>query len=131
MNFNDLSKLIKEKDSSGVGKINYQDFCKWLGTAIHMSESFVFRHDSQKNPQFDLNAARDEKTKGIDKRAAQQSLLKGDNETKIIEKIKTQWKTMRKAFMDLNMEKSGKISKKEFKFFLNFWGMEISDKDCD
>jgi Ca2+-binding EF-hand superfamily protein len=31
---------------------------------------------------------------------------------------------MRKAFMDLNIEKTGKISKREFKFFLNFWGMD-------
>lgn len=31
--------------------------------------------------------------------------------------------------MDLNIEKTGKISKKEFKFFLNFWGMDIPEKD--
>jgi len=29
--------------------------------------------------------------------------------------------------MDLNVEKTGKISKKEFKFYLEFWGMDISD----
>ena len=28
--------------------------------------------------------------------------------------------------MDLNIEKTGKISRREFKFYLNFWGM---DKD--
>jgi hypothetical protein len=28
--------------------------------------------------------------------------------------------------MDLNVEKTGKISKKEFRFYLNFWGMDIS-----
>lgn len=31
--------------------------------------------------------------------------------------------------MDLNIEKTGKISLKEFKFFLNFWGMDIAEKD--
>ena len=31
--------------------------------------------------------------------------------------------------MDLNIEKTGKISIKEFKFFLNFWGMDIAEKD--
>lgn len=36
---------------------------------------------------------------------------------------------MRKAFMDLNIEKTGKISKKEFKFFLNFWGLDIKDAE--
>jgi hypothetical protein len=29
--------------------------------------------------------------------------------------------------MDLNIEKSGKISMRELKFYLNFWGMEISE----
>ena len=31
--------------------------------------------------------------------------------------------------MDLNIEKTGKISKKEFSFFLNFWGLEISEAE--
>ena len=30
--------------------------------------------------------------------------------------------------MDLNIEKTGKISQRELKFYLNFWGMEISDR---
>jgi Ca2+-binding EF-hand superfamily protein len=31
--------------------------------------------------------------------------------------------------MDLNIEKTGKISEKEFKFYLEFWGMAISERD--
>jgi Ca2+-binding EF-hand superfamily protein len=31
--------------------------------------------------------------------------------------------------MDLNLEKTGKISKRELKFFLNFWGMEITEEE--
>lgn len=31
--------------------------------------------------------------------------------------------------MDLNIEKTGKISEKELKFYLEFWGMSISDRD--
>lgn len=45
----------------------------------------------------------------------------------ILEKMKIQWKTIRKAFMDLNHEKTGTISKTEFKFFLNYWGIEMSE----
>ena len=33
--------------------------------------------------------------------------------------------------MDLNVEKTGKISKKEFRFYLNFWGMDISQEIFD
>lgn len=43
--------------------------------------------------------------------------------------MKIQWKTLRKAFMDLNIEKTGKISKREFRYFLNFWGMNISEDE--
>jgi Ca2+-binding EF-hand superfamily protein len=33
--------------------------------------------------------------------------------------------------MDLNIEKTGKISKKEFRFYLNFWGMDIKQDVFD
>ena len=49
-------------------------------------------------------------------------------EAKILDKIKFQWKTSRKAFMDLNTQKTGKISRKEFKDILNFWGLTIEDE---
>lgn len=49
-NFNDLKKLITEKDSTGRGMLGYADFSKWVGNSIHQSEGFYFRHDSVKNP---------------------------------------------------------------------------------
>ena len=52
-NFNDLKKLISEKDSSGLGRLGYTDFSKWVGNSIHQSEGFYFRHDSVKNPQYE------------------------------------------------------------------------------
>jgi len=53
INFNDLKKLICDKDHKKRGRLSYMDFSKWLGNAIHMSEGFYFRHDSIKNPQYD------------------------------------------------------------------------------
>jgi len=131
LNFIDLKKLMMDKDHLKRGKLNYSDFSRWLGSAIHMSEGFLFRHDSVKNPMYERNLAKQDFNKGSDKKEAAQCLLKGDIEAKILEKIMFQWKTLRKAFMDLNIEKTGKISKKEFKFFLNFWGMEISEADVN
>jgi hypothetical protein len=61
---------MKDKDSLGRGKINYSDFSKWLGSAIHMSEGFFFRHDSIKNPHYELNLLRMEKDQGPDKKIA-------------------------------------------------------------
>ena len=49
----DLKKLLKEKDSTGKGKLNYADFSEWLGQQIHWCEGFYFRHDSIKNPQYE------------------------------------------------------------------------------
>ncbi len=50
LNFNDLKKLMIDKDSKKMGRLGYMDFSKWLGNAIHQSEGFYFRHDSVKNP---------------------------------------------------------------------------------
>lgn len=61
LNYNDLKKLMIDKDSSKQGKISYADFSKWLGNAIHMPEGFYFRHDSVKNPQYDFNLIQEAK----------------------------------------------------------------------
>ena len=50
LNYNDLKKLLQDKDSKKEGRLSYMDFSKWLGSAIHQSEAFYFRHDSIKNP---------------------------------------------------------------------------------
>ena len=36
LNYNELKKLMNDKDSKKVGRINYPDFSKWLGNTIHM-----------------------------------------------------------------------------------------------
>lgn len=35
LNFNDLKKLLIHKDSNSLGRLNYQDFSKWVGNSIH------------------------------------------------------------------------------------------------
>ena len=46
---------------------------------------------------------------------------------KVLQKMYEQWGTMRKAFMNLNQGKSGKITRTELKFYLNHWGMQVPD----
>ena len=53
--FKDMELLMKQRDSKRVGKLDFKDFCKWMGTAIEPSEGFIFRHDSVKNPQYEKN----------------------------------------------------------------------------
>ena len=51
-----LEIMIKMHTSkSHQTRINYNDFCAWLGSAIEPTETFYFRHDSKKNPQFEIS----------------------------------------------------------------------------
>lgn len=45
---------------------------------------------------------------------------------KIKSKIFTQWKTIRKAFMSMDVSHSGVISQDDFKFYLTHWGVSAS-----
>ena len=53
-----------------------------------MSEGFYFRHDSIKNPQYERFLQYEEKNKGLDKKITNETLLKGDIEDTILEKMK-------------------------------------------
>mmetsp|Transcript_2118 Transcript_2118/g.2000 ORF Transcript_2118/g.2000 Transcript_2118/m.2000 type:complete len:242 (+) Transcript_2118:694-1419(+) len=123
--FNDLKKLIMEKDSSKLGRLGYSDFSKWVGNSIHQSEGFYFRHDSIKNPQFEQNLQNQE-WKNEQKAEVSQVLMNEHLEKTIIDKIKVQWKTIRKAFIDLNKEKGGAILPKELMFYFNHWGLSLT-----
>jgi hypothetical protein len=50
VDFKDLETLLKNRDSYKRGKLDFKDFCKWMGTTIEPCEGFYFRHDSVRNP---------------------------------------------------------------------------------
>lgn len=45
-----LEILIKLNTKGRKNRVNYNDFCAWLGPSIEPTETFFFRHDSKKNP---------------------------------------------------------------------------------
>lgn len=53
----DLLKIMENVNSrkDGTGKINYADFSKWMGNEIHNLASFIFRHDSRRNPEYEVH----------------------------------------------------------------------------
>lgn len=53
IDYDDLKKLIRDKDTKKKGLLSYSDFSRWIGGTINQPEGFYFRHDSRKNPQFD------------------------------------------------------------------------------
>ena len=52
INYADLVKIMESVNSKadGSGKLTYADFSKWVGNRIHNLASFIFRHDSKRNP---------------------------------------------------------------------------------
>jgi hypothetical protein len=46
----------------------------------------------------------------------------------VLDKMQFQWKTLRKAFMDLNMEKTGSIMPEELRFYFQHWGLNLNDE---
>lgn len=55
IDYNDLTKIMENVSSrkDGSGKLNYADFSLWVGNEIHNLATFIFRHDSKRNPQFE------------------------------------------------------------------------------
>lgn len=47
---------------------------------------------------------------------------------KILEKFQNQWKSIKKAFSDLNKGKTGAINPDELKSYLTHWGLPISEE---
>lgn len=86
-NYNDLKKIIMDKDSKKLGKIGYSDFSKWLGNTIHQSEGFYFRHDSIKNPQYDKQVEKDNNNLGHSKQVASQILIDQNLEKTVLDKM--------------------------------------------
>lgn len=126
IDYYDLKKLMTDKDSKHVGKIGYTDFSRWLGGCIHQTSGFYFRHDSIKNPDFEL--AEERHAKKFNKEDTQAIIAANlgnheELETKVMEKMKFTWSRIRKAFSNLDLDKSGFISKENMQLYFSSWGL--------
>jgi Ca2+-binding EF-hand superfamily protein len=127
LDFRDLRTLIKNRDSKRKGKIDFKDFCKWMGEAIQPSETFYFRHDSLRNPQYEDNLFKQDQNNGDNKKKVSDKIMNSNLMKRILDKIQTQWKTLKKAFSDLNQGKNGWISEVDLKKYLDNWGFNITE----
>ena len=126
IDFYDLKKLMQDKDSKHVGKIGYTDFSRWLGGCIHQSSGFYFRLDSIKNPDFESAEMRHAKKFNKEDMQAIIASNLGNHEeleTKVMEKMKFTWSRIRKAFANLDLDKSGFISKENLQLYFSSWGL--------
>ena len=127
IDFNELKKLMMHKDKKKQGSLDYTDFSKWMGSSIEPSAGFYFRHDSVKNPQFEKNLEdvwnkNEKNTKVVRDKMTEANFLK-----KFVEKVQFQWKTLKKAFTDLNTAKSGAIMPTELRNYMKHWGYYLND----
>lgn len=130
----DLVKVMEQSNSrkDGTGRLSYADFSRWMGNEIHNLASFIFRHDSKKNPVQDQYMKKQELAKGRDKKIAAQSIIKDEDVLdKLINKIRQQWNTVRKAFSDFNTDNDPYIDRDELIFFLEHWGFPLSDTQAN
>jgi Ca2+-binding EF-hand superfamily protein len=124
IDYADLHKLIKDKDSKHVGQLSYTDFSKWLGCAVHQISGFYFRHDSVKNPPFESYQQKQERKYSKEGTATIVAANLGDHselEKKVMEKMKFSWKRVRTAFAQINISKTGFITRDDLQLFFAPW----------
>lgn len=130
IDYPDLVKIMERANvrKDGTGRLNYPDFSMWMGNEIHNLASFIFRHDSKRNTNFEQHMKIQEKLKGMDKKLAAEAIMPDVHIlTKLIDKIKQQWSTVRKAFKDFNEDNDPFIDKSELIFFLQHWGFPLTE----
>ena len=126
-----LEYLVKLRCKQDHTTISYAKFCTWLGTSIEPTEAFYFRHDSQKNPQYDLNM---QKAVGpiLKTQEGLRGLLTGDAQTfkeKFLNKVKLQYRTLKKCFYELDRQHKGHVTLDQFDEIINSWGFAAKEKD--
>ena len=130
----DLVKIMESVNSKadGSGRLNYNDFSRWMGNEIHNLASFIFRHDSKRNPDMEMYLKEQERRKGPDRAAAAATAMhQGDVLPKLIEKIRQRWATVRKAFKEFNEDNDPYIDRAELYAFLVHWGFPIDEAQTD
>ncbi|CAI2381224.1 unnamed protein product [Moneuplotes crassus] len=130
LDFRDLRTLMKNRDSKREGRINFQDFCKWMGGAIEPTETFYFRHDSLRNPQYEENLHKQSK-KIPSRKIVSDTIMNSNLMKRFFMKIQTQWKTLKKAFSDLNSSKNGWIQRDDLNRYLTNWGLDLTENQFE
>ena len=113
--------------ADGSGRLTYADFSKWVGNRIHNLASFIFRHDSKRNPSYEQHLKKQEQRKGRDKKMAAEALMADDVLDRLVEKMRQQWKTVKKAFHDFNSDNKPYLEQKDLLHFLGHWGFPVTD----
>ena len=118
-----LEILIKMRTSGLSNKISYKDFCAWLGNSVEPTEAFYFRHDSTKNPQYELNQERAREQREPNQLAVKRIITSESSQVKerFIAKTFQTFKSIKKAFVEWKKD-STHIEFDTFKQMMKDWG---------
>ena len=124
-----LEILIKMKSTKLNTRIYYKDFCAWLGSCIEPTEAFYFRHDSQKNPQYDLNVKKATEANAPNQLLVSKIITSGLKAIKerFLARTFNQFKSVQKAFIEWRNPGKNHIEFEHFKEMMEAWGFK---SDC-
>ena len=93
-----LEIIIKMHTSKSLTRINYNDFCAWLGSSIEPTETFYFRHDSKKNPQFEISFRKNVEKNLPSHRNASEVLTRNNLKQKLLHRSFLKHSNLRSVF---------------------------------
>lgn len=80
-------EILVKMNTKGMKKeISYNDFCTWFGSSIEPTETFYFRHDSKKNPQYEANLQKQLDKNQSSHATVSHMITKGDMKQRFIQK---------------------------------------------
>ncbi len=100
---------IRNKNANAKG-ISFTDFCQWVGADIEPAEGYFFRHDSQKNPQYEKNLKKNFLQYAEGQAKVRTAISNEKLQLKFIDKLHVQYKTLQKAFIDMDKAKKNWIN---------------------
>lgn len=129
INFTLLELLIKLRCKQDSTRINYNSFCSWLGQSVEPIEAFYFRHDSNKNPHYE-QALKLSIEPNLEQTKMVRKILTGNLSNlkeMFVRKIKLQFKTLKKAFYELDRHRHGHVTFDKFQVIISDWGFEAKE----
>jgi len=121
-----LEILIKLNTKGRKTRINYTDFVSWLGGSIEPTETFYFRHDSKKNPQFEVNLQRNIEKIEPSQQAVSSIITKTNLKEKLIERTFSVHKSLKSLFDEWRTPQENYVSFARFHDLIGFWGFVAS-----
>ena len=125
-----LEILIKLNTKSLVTRLNYNDFVAWLGSSIEPTETFFFRHDSKKNPQFEVNLRKNLEKNEPNQTAVSSIITRNNLKEKLITRTFSQHKTIKSVFDEWRNPQENFVTFARFLELMQFWCFIATEEQC-